>query len=1345
MWHRRRFSHHGESDKALLAHTIKPALFFALAFCLTGGTVQAAERVLFFSPSLGTPSQEAKYRGIAEAARAEGITIDSRSSREVKPEVATELFGQYRAVIFDSLAGPESLVSLADQYGRAVLAHPGLKAVAVGSPSSVLTRNVPSEVALAARVYLKNGGRENFRRLSRFIRVRILGAGGEVEPAVVFPEQAAYHPDAPSLVFPDTESYFAWRPPMPDQPIVAVIFHQNYLAADALAAVDATIRGLEAQGLAVLPYYTDIQTDYLGEAFLMKDGKPRASLIITHQVMILNAEKVRAQAAKIGLPILQALTYSKGDVAAWRADKEGLTPTQLPMHMVMPEIIGYADPLIVAAYDKDTRNMVVIPEQIESLAAKAAAMVRLGTVPNADKRLAVLFYNYPPGVTNLGAAFLDIPASLARLTEALRDRGYDAEPKEARFFEKNARSMLEPFYVENLDAKTDTLLRDGFAALYPVSSYRIWYDRLPADTRERVEARWGTPEQSRMTVVRNGERHFVIPRLQSGKITVLPQPRRSERENAKDESLLYHDTKIPVNHAYLATYLWLREAVGIDALIHLGTHGTQEWMPGKERGLSIYDDAYLPLSDTPVLYPYIADNLAEGIQAKRRGRAILISHLTPPFAVTGTFGELTEITRLINEYETAGVESLKARTFTDILTKADKNHLTKDMGWDRQRARKEPKQFVAQLQDFLMGLSNQAQPLGSHVLGTLPKREHMISTLALVLGKEFLVAADGEGATAARDYQLFTRSRAAQLLAEHVLDGKDLSSLSDPALRFHLERARIYYEQFKQSDEIGALLAGLEGRYVPTGYGGDVVRNPDLLPTGRNMYGFDPAKVPTRSAWETGKKLAEQTLAEYRARHGRYPEKLAFNLWSLETMRHFGVMEAQILALMGVKPVWNEEGAARDTRAYGRDDIADVEVISAAELQRPRIDVVMSVTGLYRDTFPNTMKWLSLAVKKVAALDEADNVVRRNTARLRDNLITEGLETAEAERLSTVRVFSSQVGQYGSGAAAPVIASNTWDKEDKIARNYLAVMGYYYSDDPTRWGEKRAGLDLYGKNLAGSEAVLFSRSTNLYGLLTSDDPFGYFGALSLAVRHLSGRTPESFIANLRNADRPAMEPTARFMAKELKGRQFHPQWIAAQRDQGYAGALNVLESVENFWGWQVVDPTAVRTDQWQAFHNIYVRDALKLGTREWFEQSNPQALAQVAERMLEANRKGYWRADAQTLKELTGVVEDAIARHDFKPLNDKILPFVEQLKAHGYGLDLAAPVSAAPPTQSTLAQSGQVEGMLLTSQTGPSQALPLLPWLALALILAATLAGALTQQQYGREWSTVPLAAWRIR
>lgn len=1356
-----------------------------LAFALAVATpfAAAAGPVLLLSPNMGKSSQQAKFQAAIAALADAGIEAHARFADELKPEQAREEFGRYRLVVFDSLAGPEMLSSLIPDYGPAIRAHPQLVAVAAGLPGSALSQRAPGGAEEAVHAYLDNGGRENFRRLAQYVRVHLLGqpaAGGTVQPALAFPKEAVYHPDAPQLVFADTASYLAWRAPPTGRPLVGVAFHRNQLAADSMAPVDATIRALEARGLTALAYYTDIAQDYLGERFVLRDGKPLVSVLVTHQVMLLNAEKVREQASHIGVPILHALHYRDGDVDAWQKDRSGIHLTQLPMSIVMPEIIGYADPLIVAAQDARTRRMEAIPAQIDALAGKAAGLARLSTLPNAEKRVAVFFYNYPPGVSNMGAAFLDVPASLAGLASAMRTHGYQATTHDAEWFEKNAWSTLRLFYSHDFARDARALLDEGRAVLFPVAEYRRWYDALPPEVRTDIESRWGRPEASRMVLSVDGRRQFVIPRIELGKLLVLPQPRRGEVESGKDEAQLYHDVRVPINHAYLATYLWLRERQKIDALVHLGTHGTQEWLKGKERGLSVHDDPLLVLGDTPVVYPYIADNLAEGMQAKRRGRAVLVSHMTPPFAVTGTFNEMSEVMQLINQYETAGVESLKDKAFRTLLEKAAQARLDKDTGWDEARARQDPAGYVAALQDFLLGLSNQAQPLGSHVLGRLPQRDHMVSTLALMLGNGFRTAADGEHALQAQDYTAFRTSRAARLLADHVIDGKDLATVDDDVLRAHLERARTYYARFRASDEIGGVLAALDARHLATGYGGDVVRNPDLLPTGRNMYAFDPSKVPTRVAWETGRKLAERTLEDYREKHGRYPDKLAFSLWSLETMRHFGVMEAQILALMGVRPVWNEEGALnaqlregvrsrlgflpepvagalarqvtgerlislvdmlpesmarrvplerlKAAQNFGRDSIVGVEIIPSAELRRPRVDVIVSATGLYRDTFPAPMKRIAEAAQKVAELEGDDNPLRRNALALRAALEAQGLDVDTARRLSVVRIFSGEPGAYSNGLSDATSASSSWERDDKLARSYMERMGYYYGTDDADWGKKRPGLDLYARNLAGTDAVLFSRSTNLYGLLTSDDPFGYFGSMSLAVRTVSGRTPDGLIANLRDPERPVMEATSRFMAKELKGRYFHPQWVGAQRDQGYAGTLTVLEAVENFWGWQVVDPGSVRDDQWQEFHDVYVRDKLGMGVRDWFEQKNPRALAQVAERMLEAARKGYWRTDASTLKELVEVVEDATRRHDFQPLNEKVPEFVEQLRAHGFGLDFVAPAPARLAVQAEAPKP--VQGQKLEKQKPPPAAPPPVPWLDLAMLgVLATLflAGVLRQ------------------
>ena len=543
--------------------------------------------------------------------------------------------------------------------------------------------------------------------------------------------------------------------------------------------------------------------------------------------------------------------------------------------------------------------------------------------------------------------------------------------------------------------------------------------------------------------------------------------------------------------------------------------------------------------------------------------------------------------------------------------------------------------------------------------------------------------------------------------------------------------AKEFQKNFVQNEEIKSLLDALNGKYIKTSGGGDPIRNPESLPTGRNMYAFDPDKIPTKAAYESGKNLMKSYIENYYAKNGRYPNKLTFNLWSLETMRHFGVLESQILYAMGVKPIWSE-GGINDTMLQsmafgtlngflpeamakwcasfvtvqrvdffsflmpdkmksmfeqgikmGRGNLEGVEVIPYSELKRPRIDVVVQATGLYRDAFPTVMDLINKGVMKITELKEEHNYLRANSLAFKEELLKKGYSEENATIFSTVRMFSAAQGEYGNGMKDTSQESDTWEDESKLADNFIRKSGYMYGSDKSTWGTRLDDVDMFSKNLSGTDAVVFSRTSNLYGLMTSDDPFGYFGSLALAVRSIDGKSPDMVLANLRNPDKAKMQDVDEFISNELRTRYFNPKWIKAMQEVGYSGTTNILDVTNNFWGWQVVYPDGVRSDQWQEFVEVYVNDKYELGTREWFKNSNPTALAQMSEKILEAVRKGYFQTDAKTIKRLIETQAEFAKSTNHEVQNEKLKEFIKEEIAAGYGLsiEIAKPVATAQEAQ----------------------------------------------------------------
>ncbi|MCD8482050.1 MAG: cobaltochelatase subunit CobN [Verrucomicrobia bacterium] len=442
------------------------------------------------------------------------------------------------------------------------------------------------------------------------------------------------------------------------------------------------------------------------------------------------------------------------------------------------------------------------------------------------------------------------------------------------------------------------------------------------------------------------------------------------------------------------------------------------------------------------------------------------------------------------------------------------------------------------------------------------------------------------------------------------------------------------------------------------------MRVPDSLPSGRNLYGFDPGALPTRAAWLTGKAIMADLLRAHEEAQGEPLQKVAYSLWAVEAMRHGGMLESQALYAMGLEPVWNERGR-----------ITGVRVIPREELGRPRVDVVLSATSLYRDQFPNLMALLAQGAAQVAELNEDDNPSFANTRRLLDDLLARGVERSEAEYLSKVRLFGSPTGVYGTGLEDATMASDTWDNDEKLARLYLRRMSYAFGPDPARWGRGEDTSELYAANLNGVQAAILARTSNLYGMLTTDDPFQYLGGLSLAIRHITGSSPELYIANQRQAGRERIESAARFLAQELQTRAFHPGWIESMQAEGYAGALNLQDMTANLWGWQVTEPTMVTAAQWQRLHSVYVNDALDLGMHDWFREHHPEALLRMVERMLEATRKEYWEPGETTLRELVQSWTELTDEFMLSAGNPAIAAFVQGTAA-GFGLSGVTPLTA---------------------------------------------------------------------
>lgn len=1270
-----------------------------------------------------------KFHALSEIAKPYGIDVKVQYLEELPANVGSDIFRGHDIVFIDTYQVDRVQARLV----KALESVPVPLAWLYDKAAQGV--NMPQESAVRLSQYYWNGGKENFTVFFEATSALLKGEPISRFPEPIqYPDAAIYHPDAPQL-FTGPLEYLQWKGVDREQrpPVIGIAFHQQYVSGLQTRVVDDIIARVEAAGAVPLAFYHATSDDTANATMMAPGGKRVVDALINTRIT-LTTEAPRKEFEALGIPVVQATPYRRGDAAEWAADPQGLQLMDVPFYMSQSEYVGMVDIQVASAFDNASQELTAIGPQMDAVVNKAVNLVALQRKPNAAKAVTVFFWNYPSGEKNFSASFMNTPQSMRTMLQALEQAGYDTSVPSEEDLVASLQRLLAPQYR---NGELQGLLDDGLADRLPVARYVEWLDSLPAHIKRDVSARWGEPTDSNMVLQQDGESWFVIPRFKLGNVVLMPQPQRSARDEDQEKALYHSSSSLPT-HFYLAAYLWARESNQSDAFVHFGTHGSQEWLPGKERGLSVNDYPMLAVGDVPVVYPYIADNIGEAQQARRRGRAVIISHQPPPFQPSGLHEALLTMHDLLHDWMSQGEGAVRDQIKADLLALAAEQRIDKDLGWTPERASAEFAEFVDVLHIHLHELAQMAQPLGLHTLGQAPELKHRLATVLLMLGQEYWEAAAAHAGVEAgevdealvADYEQLERTPPYALLKRASEPGADLSDVPE-SLRAMLEQGRKWYQDIGAEQELPALVNALGGGYTPTSYGGDPIKNPDAYPTGRNLYGFDPSRVPTPQAWEAGKIAAEELIQAHRDNSGEMLRKLALSLWSVETMRHQGLLEAQAFWLMGVKPVWDKGGR-----------VSGVELVDRETLGRPRVDVVLSATGLYRDHFPNTLKQLALAAQLAALAEEPDNPVAQNAQAIAQGLLAQGVPEAQAKLAGQTRIFSSASGEYGTGLEDAALATDSWEgKEEgdaKLAALYLSKMQFAYGPDESTWGSQgvsgSAATNLYAEHLKGTQGAVLSRTSNVYGMLTTDDPFQYLGGLSLAVRALDGEPPELYISNLRGGGSGKVEGASGFLAKELATRQFHPGYIKGLMAEGYSGTLNILDATNNLWGWTAVAREVVRDDQWEEMADVYVRDKFDLGLKEWFEKENPHALAQTIGRMLEAARQQYWEADPATIDELKARYRDLAERYDVRTDNQRFLAYLaegEPVEASQMPTAQPAPAPSDPAEQPAEAPPAealeQVTGMRLDKVGAQQVADDNMARIMLALLLLTIAVGGARQ------------------
>ncbi len=1038
--------------------------------------------------------------------------------------------------------------------------------------------------------YLARGGLANLEHLLRFVADTVLRAGFGFDPAVEVPAVG---------VWGDRERD-------PARPTIGVVFYRAHLLAGNTLFVDDLCAAIERKGANAFSVYAySLRPDASGRVEALDLLEQIGVDAVVTTVLAMGAsdgdEWAVPRLAQLDVPVIQA-TAATRSAASWHASNQGLAPIDVAMSVAIPEfdgrIISVPFSFKEIVDDGDDLGGPVsayrtVGDRCDRVAGIATRLARLRHTPNDDKRLALVLSAYPTKRARLGNAVgLDTPASVIDLLHALRRAGYrvDRIPADG----DTLMAELADAFTYDLDTLSAQQRARALGHL-DGDAYRRWFATLPHDAREEVVARWGDAPGT----VYSDANGLLFTGIDLGGVLVAVQPPRGFGD---DPIATYHDPVLPPTHHYLGFYRWLDQSWGADAIVHVGKHGTLEWLPGKGVGLSAscYPDA--ALGDVPLFYPFVVNDPGEGTQAKRRAHAVVIDHLVPPMTRAETYDDLAKLESLLDEHarvaavDPAKLPAIRAQVW-DLLVQAE---LHRDLGVDAPPDSDGFDDLLLHVDGYLCELKDAQIRGGLHTLGRVPTGDAIVDlvlaltrlangevpSLRATVARGLGVELDGDR-SAVDQIEAACRERVTRLAAAGWQTDGD-----DPTERWIC--ARLVPALQRTGDEVGNLLHGLDGGYVAAGPSGAPTRGmAHVLPTGRNFYSVDPKALPSPLSYEVGTALADRLLERHLAEEGTYPTTVGVVLWGTAAMRTMGDDVAEALALLGVRPVWAEES--------GR--VTGLALIPDDTLARPRIDVTLRISGFFRDAFPHVVELLDDAVRLAGFGADGDP-----------------------------RIFGPSPGGYGSGILN-VIESRDWRDDADLAAIYEAWGGFAYG----RAGFGVPAVEPMRRRFAAISVAVKNQDNREHDIFDSDDYLQDHGGMVAMVRSLTGANPKAWFGDSSDPSRPRIRSLAEEAARVVRTRVVNPKWIKAMQRHGYKGAFEMAATVDYLFGY---DATAQVVEDWmyERVTDAYVADP---EVRKFFERSNPWALRSIAERLLEADERGMWDASDGALATLRSAVLEA--------------------------------------------------------------------------------------------------------
>ena len=1076
--------------------------------------------------------------------------------------------------------------------------------------------------------YWSYGGKENYRNMFLLL-AQYLGVEAEKpQDPIEFGEYGIYHPDYG--YFTDLREFIHKTPFDQSKPRIGVLCYGGMHLDQNIPTIKALMN--ELGEFTFIPVYTDgFHNLRAMREYFSLEGKTAVDCVIALWWFRLNGGPLGGDPKptvkllnELNVPLFCPAPMLMGEVKKWEESPQGLSPIEIICAVVWPELDGMIEPIPCCGLREvevegiGCREVAPIEDRVKHITGRVRNWVRLKNTPNSQKRVAIIVYGYPPGEASIGkAAYLDTFNSVERLLERLKGEGFGI-----KLPQKPLHQLFEEHHMVNSGEwlGKEGMLENCFSV--PVKQYLSLFDDLPLQSKEEVIQSWGEPPGEIMTC--NG--NILIPGIELGNCFVGLQPARPPL-GKEDVVRAAHDKTKPPHHQYIAFYKWLEEVWKADAIIHVGTHGLAEFMKGKEVGMSQNCFPDILIGEMPHLYIYHVINTSESTIAKRRLYGTMIDYNSPPYTTSDVYEDYVGLEDLIHEFgEAKSVDPIRAKRVEEkILNKAKELNFKGDE--------------VDKIHDELYEMKRSIIPKGLHILGEEYSRQDLkefvefllrydrgeIKSLPRIIAASRGIDYDGMvgdkklramvlgeiEASCGEIVECSLKSGVKQAVKESEVKGgyqKDLAK----TLEFGLRVVKDYADN---GAELQNIVRGLDFEFIEPALGGDVIRSPEVLPTGRNLYQFDPNKVPTETAVERGREIAENTLKYHLKGKGRYPESTGIILWGFETTKTQGETIGQILDYLGVKIA----------RKYG-DWSPQIEVIPLEELGRPRIDCLIQICGFFREMFPNLMRLMDKAFNIVADLDEPAemNFVRKHSLENWEELNNQGLSPQVARKVANARIFGPPPSEYGT-RMLPLVEDSVWEKEEDLAQAYIGSMCYLHAENI----HAKEADKIYRKNLANVDLVSQVRDSHDYEVTDLDHYYEFFGGMAKSVEMVKGEKPEMVVSDTTK-EVIETEFVADAINRGVRTRLLNPKWIDGMLKHDFHGAQHIADRVENLLG-LAATTNVVENWVWSGVAQRYVFDE-EMWRR--LMENNHWAAKEIAERLLETERRGYWQATEEEIGKL---------------------------------------------------------------------------------------------------------------